>query len=141
MSGADSSTGPLAENQTLLTVVGVGALILVLLLAVLGGPGAVGFLGVVVYGVVWLAVVGFALWLLYRLVVAVERIAHAQQRIAAAENPPSGARAPAAEPTTEAETGETTEAKNATVTTEENETTDETEITDGTEKSDDATPD
>lgn len=93
MSGADSSTGPLSENRELLLAVAAGAVIFLLLLGLLGFGGVggvVGFFGFVVYGVVWLAVAAFVLWMLYRLVVAVERIAHAQQRIAAAQNPPNG---------------------------------------------------
>ena len=95
MSSADSSTGVLSENRSLLLAVGAGVLLLLLLvlLGVSGAAGVVGFLGFAVYAVVWLAIVAFVLWLFYRLVVAVERIAHAQQRIAAAQNPPGGSTA------------------------------------------------
>lgn len=63
------------------TVLVAGALLLGLLGFgnVLGG---VFFLG---YGLVWLAVVGFVLWMLYRLVLALERVADAQERIASAQ--------------------------------------------------------
>ena len=91
MSGADSSTGPFSENRGLLLAVAAGVVIFALLLGLLGWGGAVGFISFTVYTALWLAVTAFVLWLLYRLVVAVERIAHAQQRIAAAQNPPSGA--------------------------------------------------
>lgn len=92
MSDADSSTGALSGNRELLVAVAVGGLVFLLLLGMLGFGGAVGAVGFGIYVVVWLAVGLFVLWLLYRFVVAVERIAHAQQRIAAAQNPPSGAR-------------------------------------------------
>ena len=92
MSDADSSTGALSENRELLVAVAVGGLVFLLLLGLLGFGGAVGVVGFGIYVVVWLAVGLFVLWLLYRFVVAVERIAHAQQRIAAAQNPPNGTR-------------------------------------------------
>jgi len=107
MSGADSSTGLLSGNSGLLIAAGVGVLALVLLLGVFGFGGAVGLLGFVVYTAVWLAVAAFVLWLFYRLVVAVERIAHAQQRIAAAENPPSGSQVAAGNEADGDDTGET----------------------------------
>jgi uncharacterized membrane protein len=56
-----------------------------LLLGLLGFGNVLGGLFVLVYGVVWLVVVAFVLWLLYRLVVAIERIAGAQERIASAQ--------------------------------------------------------
>lgn len=90
MTGADSSTG-LSGNRGLLLAVAAGVLIVLLLLGLLGFGnlgGAVGFLGFLVYGVIWLAVLAFVLWLFYRLVVAAERIAGAQERIAAAQNDP-----------------------------------------------------
>ncbi len=90
MSRADSSTGFLAENRNLLLAVAAGVVIFIVLLGLLGFGGAIGFVGFAAYSIVWLAVIAFVLWLLYRLVVAVERIAHAQQRIAAAQNPPGG---------------------------------------------------
>ena len=90
MSRADSSTGFLSENRTLLLAVAAGAVIFLVLLGLLGFGGAIGAVGFVVYTAVWLAVAVFVLWLFYRLVVAVERIAHAQQPIAAAQNPPGG---------------------------------------------------
>ena len=91
MPGADSSTGPFSGNRDLLIAVAAGVVIFALLLGLLGWGGAVGFISFTVYTALWLAVTAFVLWMLYRLVVAVERIAHAQQRIAAAQNPPSGA--------------------------------------------------
>lgn len=91
MSGADSSTGPFSGNRGLLIAVAAGVVIFALLLGLLGWGGAVGFISFTVYTAVWLAVTAFVLWMLYRLVVAVERIANAQQRIADAQNPPSGA--------------------------------------------------
>ncbi|GAB7094787.1 hypothetical protein JCM30237_19400 [Halolamina litorea] len=90
MSGADSSTGLFSGNRNLLIAGAVSAVLFVLLLALLGWGGAVGFISFTVYTVIWLAITAFVLWLFYRLVVAVERIAHAQQRIAAAQNPPNG---------------------------------------------------
>lgn len=84
MSGADSSTGPLAGNRKLLVVVGAGALIIVLIVGLLGFGGAAGLVGFLVYSIVSLAVTAFVLWLLYRFVVAVERIADAQERRAQA---------------------------------------------------------
>lgn len=90
MSGADSSTG-LSGYRGLLLAAAAGVLILLLLMGLLGFGslgGAVGLLGFLVYGAVWLAVLLFVLWLFYRLVVAVERIASAQERIAAAKNRP-----------------------------------------------------
>lgn len=91
MSGADSSTGPLAGNRKLLVAVAVGGLLFMLLLALLGiggVGGAAGFIGFLVYSLGSLAVVAFMLWLFYRLVVAVERIADAQERrVRAAEHP------------------------------------------------------
>ncbi|NHX36875.1 MULTISPECIES: hypothetical protein [Halolamina] len=93
MSRADSSTGFLSENRELLVAVAAGAVIFLILLGLLGFGGAVGFVGFAAYTVLWLAVAAFVLWLFYRLVVAVERIAHAQQRIAAAQNPPGGSAA------------------------------------------------
>lgn len=90
VSRADSSTGFLSENRTLPLAVAAGTVIFLVLLGLLGFGGAIGAVGVVVYTAVWLAVVAFVLWLFYRLVVAVERIAHAQQRIAAVQNPPGG---------------------------------------------------
>ena len=88
MSGADSSTGTISKNSGLLVVVAAGVVVFLLLLGLLGFGGiggAVGFLGFLVYGIVWLAVVGFVLWLFYRLVVAVERIADAHERVARAQ--------------------------------------------------------
>ncbi|GAB7012077.1 hypothetical protein [Halolamina salina] len=85
-----SEPSTLSENSGLLITAGVVVLAVLLLAGLFGFGGAVGALGFLLYTVVWLAVAAFVLWLFYRLVVAVERIAHAQQRIAAAENPPSG---------------------------------------------------
>lgn len=93
MSRADPSTGFLSENRELLVAVAAGAVILLVLLGLLGFGGALGFVGFAAYTIVWLAVAAFVLWLFYRLVVAAERIAHAQQRIAAAQNPPGGSSA------------------------------------------------
>ncbi|WP_053949061.1 hypothetical protein [Halolamina sediminis] len=107
MSGADSSTGLLSGNRELLITAGVSVLALVLLLGVFGFGGVVGIFGFVVYTAVWLALAAFVLWLFYRLVVAVERIAHAQQRIAAAKNPPSGSQVTAENGTDGDDTGET----------------------------------
>jgi hypothetical protein len=107
MSGADSSTGLLSGNRKPLIAAGVVVLALVLLLGLLGFGGVVGVLGFVVYAAVWLAVAAFVLWLFYRLVVAVERIAHAQQRIAAAENPPSGSQVATGNEADGDDTGET----------------------------------
>ena len=90
MSGADSSTGLSGYRGLLLAAAGV--LMVLLLMGLLGFGnlgGAVGLLGFLVYGVVWLAVLLFVLWLFYRLVVAVERIASAQERIAAKNRPRS----------------------------------------------------
>jgi hypothetical protein len=87
MTEADSSTG-LSGNRGLLLAAAAGVLIVLLLVGLRGFGGighAVGVLGFVVYGVIWLAVLAFVLWLCYRLVVAVERIAGAQERIAAAQ--------------------------------------------------------
>lgn len=63
----------------------VGAAVVLFLLFVLFGSRLVGGLLFLGYGLVWLVVVCFVLWMLYRLVVAVERIAGAQERIASAQ--------------------------------------------------------
>lgn len=88
MSEADSSAGTLSETSGLFVAVAAGAILFLLLLGLLGFGGmghAVGFLGFLVYGAVWLAVLAFVLWLFYRLVVAVERIADAHERVARAQ--------------------------------------------------------
>lgn len=85
MSSSDlqgDAIGFFADNQrSILAVVGA-AFVLLLLMTLLGGPGVLGSILFVGYGVVWLAVVGFVIWLFYRLVVAAERIATAQERMA-----------------------------------------------------------
>ncbi len=62
-----------------------------LLFALFGGGRVLGGLFVALYGVLWIAVVAFVLWLFYRLVVAAERIASAQERLASAETFPGPA--------------------------------------------------
>lgn len=97
----------LAENRTVLIAAGVGVLLFLLIAGLMGFGGAVGVVGFAVYAAVWLAVAAFVLWLLYRFVVAVEEIASAQQRIAAAQNSPAGTQA-TTNRTVEGEENETT---------------------------------
>ena len=86
------------HRETIITAGAVG-LVVLLLLALFGGVNVIGGLLFVGYAAVWVAVVLFVLWLFYRLVTAVERIAAAQERIASAHDP---AAAVADEPTTAA---------------------------------------
>lgn len=72
-----------------------GAAVVFLLLSALFGGRVLGGVMFVGYSLLWLAVVAFVLWLFYRLVVAAERIASAQERLASAETfpgpaPPAG---------------------------------------------------
>ncbi|MEF8802516.1 MAG: hypothetical protein V5A56_16055 [Halolamina sp.] len=53
-----------------------------LLLGLLGFGSVLSGIFFVVYGVVWIALAAIVLWLFYRFVVGVERIASAQERIA-----------------------------------------------------------
>jgi hypothetical protein len=74
--------GFFADNQrSILAVVGA-AIVLLLLLTLFGGLRVLGSIFFVGYGVVWLTVIGVVIWLFYRLVVAAERIATAQERMA-----------------------------------------------------------
>jgi len=80
----DDAVAVFMEYRNAVTALVGAAVLLVLLSGVLGGRlfGGLLFLG---YGLVWLIVAGFVLWMLYRLVVAVERIAGAQERIASVQ--------------------------------------------------------
>lgn len=85
-----SETGPravLSGNEQLL--VGVGFVVVALLAVVLGFGGIFGVVAALLYFGVTLAIAAFVLWLLYRFVVAAERIADAQQRIARQQERPS----------------------------------------------------
>lgn len=87
-----SETGPaagLSGNERLLVAIGVGAVLVVVLAVVLGFGSLFGVLAALLYFGVMLAIAGFVLWLLYRFVVAAERIADAQQRIARQQERPS----------------------------------------------------
>jgi type IV secretory pathway VirB3-like protein len=65
------------------TIVAAAALgIVVLFLVLLGGFGAIGGVLFLADALVWLTVLAVVLWLFYRLVTAVERIAAAQERLA-----------------------------------------------------------
>lgn len=87
MSAADLKGDAIAvfsDHRDLILGLAGAAVVLLLLFAVLGGRllGGMMFVG---YNLLWLAVVAFVLWMLYRLVIAVERIAGAQERIASAQ--------------------------------------------------------
>jgi hypothetical protein len=73
------------HGKTILTAGAIG-IVLLLVLVLLGGIDVVGGLFFLGYAVVWLAVLAFVLWLFYRLVTAVERIAAAQERMASARD-------------------------------------------------------
>lgn len=72
------------EHRDTILAVGGAAVLLLFLLLLFGGLNAVGGIFFLGYALVWLAVLGFVLWLFYRLVTAVERIAAAQERLASA---------------------------------------------------------
>lgn len=83
MPSSDSNTTiGLSGNEPLLVAVGVGGVVFLVLAVVLGFGGAFGAVFTVLYVGLTLAITAFVLWLFYRLVVAAERIANAQQRIA-----------------------------------------------------------
>lgn len=63
----------------------VGAAVVLVVLFVLFGGRVLGGLMFIGYTLLWLAVVAFVLWMFYRLVIAVERIAGAQERIASVQ--------------------------------------------------------
>lgn len=69
------------------TIVAAGAvgIVLVFLLLFFGGFPVVGGLFFLGYALVWVTVLAVVLWLFYRLVTAVERIAAAQERLASSQ--------------------------------------------------------
>ena len=71
-----------AEHGKTILTVGVVAVLLLVVLGLFGRGNVVGGLFFLGYAVVWLVVLAFVLWLFYRLVTAVERIAAAQERLA-----------------------------------------------------------
>lgn len=73
------------EHRNLILAIVAALVVGALLFGLLGFGNVLGGLFFLVYGVVWIVVVAFVLWLFYRLVVAVERIAGAQERIASAQ--------------------------------------------------------
>jgi fatty acid desaturase len=73
-----------AEYREAILAVAAGGAVLLFLTVIFGGRGLLGGLLFVGYGMVWLVVVAFVIWLFYRLVVAAERIAGAQERLASA---------------------------------------------------------
>lgn len=73
-----------AENGTTILAAVVVGVLLVLALALFGGINVVGGLFFLGYALLWLTVLAVVLWLFYRLVTAVERIAAAQERLASA---------------------------------------------------------
>ena len=89
------------EHRNLILAILATLVVGALLLGLLGFGNVLGGIFFLFYGALWLAVVALVLWLLYRLVVAVERIAGAQERIASAQFQPE------IEESTSTESGET----------------------------------
>ena len=75
-----------AEHRDTIVAAGAIGIVILFLLLFFGGFGAVGGLLFLGYALVWMAVLAFVLWLFYRLVTAVERIAAAQERLASARD-------------------------------------------------------
>lgn len=73
------------EHRNLILTIVAALVVGALLLGLFGFGNVLGGVFFLVYGVVWVVVSAFVLWLFYRFVVAVERIAGAQERIASAQ--------------------------------------------------------
>jgi uncharacterized membrane protein len=72
------------EHRNLILAIVVALVAGALLLGLLGFGNVLSGIFFVVYGVVWIVLGSIVLWLFYRFVVGVERIASAQERIASA---------------------------------------------------------